>query len=257
MSARRNLNGTELNGRALRVDLTENDKQLALGNTPGAPKTNAGRRQQQQHPAMTGGLAGPNPSMARMTPREVHEAMLTLKRAVEANPNEMRELLLSQPMHVHAILQGQIMLGMVPPPPPPMQHASPAMPGQMGQQMPGQMNPHAQMNPQMGAHPQMNPQMQPPPHLAPQMAPPSQQAHMRPPPVHIPPGMAGGPPPGAMPQLRNDQATLLAQVMNMTPQQIALLPDEKRAQVMQLRSAVQSQQAGQGMPGQGRMQGHR
>ena len=133
MSARRNLNGTELNGRALRVDLTENDKQnpainAAAGNLPGvqsASGNNASMPQKKQqavnHPAIPGGLVGASPSMAMMSMGEIHDTMVHLKNAVVQNPNELRELLLANPQLTHAILSGQIMLGMVPPPmmPPP------------------------------------------------------------------------------------------------------------------------------------------
>lgn len=142
MSARRNLNGTMVNGRPLRVDLTDNDKQLVAANGLSLPDasndinqkndaddsggkglglgplratggnhgdTNAG-------PILPASLANANPSMASMSLPEIHQTMIHLKKAIVQHPNEMRELLTANPRLAHAILQGQVMLGMIPSP---------------------------------------------------------------------------------------------------------------------------------------------
>jgi hypothetical protein len=46
----------------------------------------------------------------------------------------------------------------------------------------------------------------------------------------------GTPPPGAAPN--SQQQALLQQVLSMTPQQIAMLPEEQRATVMQIVSIL-------------------
>lgn len=225
MSARRNLNGAELNGRSLRVDLTESDKQSASANGAlPAPAGGAPPQIQpphlQAHPALPGSLASQNPSMAMMSLAEIHDTMVHLKRAIVKNPNEIRELLLSSPQLAHAILQGQIMLGMVPPPlmPPP-----PSQQQQQGMPMPPGM-------PARGMMPSG-----PPPPLGPP-GPPGQQ----------------GPPPQAQ-QVLDEQTALLNRVMSMTPQQIASLPPDQRDHVLQLQATVNSQLAAQGpgRPGPG------
>lgn len=122
MSARRNLNGTMLNGRPLRVDFTDSDKQIAARNgpsigqnvTPPASKQgaqNVGQKNvhQMQHPhlqhaALPPALASANPSMERMSLPEVHQTMLHLKKAIVQNPNEMRDLLLANPRLAQAIM---------------------------------------------------------------------------------------------------------------------------------------------------------
>lgn len=67
-------------------------------------------------PMLPSVLANANPSMAFMSLAEIHQTMVHLKKAVVQHPNEMRELLTANPRLAHAILQGQIMLGMIPPP---------------------------------------------------------------------------------------------------------------------------------------------
>lgn len=47
-----------------------------------------------------------------MKPREIHKTPLTLQRAVESNPNEVRKLLLQDLMYSHA-MRGEIMPTMV------------------------------------------------------------------------------------------------------------------------------------------------
>lgn len=178
MSARRNLNGTVVHNRPLRVDQTDSDKPFANANGMNASGNNnpgggggaapsgaspagtsahdgagAGGSGSASNPGAGGGtsqtqvggsaamlnsaagptlppaLASANPSLAFLTLPEIHQTMVYLKRAVVAHPNEMRELLTANPRLAHAVLQGQIMLGMVPPPlmcPPPAPPAAAA-----------------------------------------------------------------------------------------------------------------------------------
>lgn len=226
MSARRNLNGTELNGRALRVDLTENDKQNAANaaaaaaaavNQSGMSTSKKGAHTV-PHPTLPAGLGGPAPAIAMMSMADIHDTMIKLKQAVVESPNDMREFLLANPQEAHAILQAQIMLGMVPPPMMPPSHAPPQPVGTV---------PNA-------------PRMQPmaPPGLMP-------RAPMMPPPI---PGQPPPPPPPQQPPaqqpqslLDNEQAALLNRVMSMTPQQIDHLPPDQREKVLQLQATVNSQ----------------
>lgn len=222
MSARRNLNGTELNGRALRVDLTENDKQAVAAEAAAA----AAAATSPASRLLPAALAAPNASLARLSPREIHETMISLKRAVEQSPNEMRQLLLGKPQLAHAILHAQIMLGVVPPPP----------------------------------IPQPPPQAAPPPHLAP-MAPPlmrKPQAAATPPqaaraPPPMPPPMQAAPlPQPIQPPLRLDdeQAELFATVMSLTPEQIARLTPSEREGVMIVRNQFAAAAEMRGQPAQ-------
>lgn len=293
MSARRNLNGTQLNGRPLRVDLTDSDKNnpalngLALNqpsankgtssnpaaNPPGAlhhpPQPN--QMQMQQHAALPPALASANPSMAVMSLADIHKTMVHLKKAVVQNPNEMRELLTANPRLAHAILQGQIMLGMVPPfmvPPPLQQQNAKRQPQQIPQQPPQQRQPIQQRQ----NMPPPRPAMQPPRPPAPQHPnvppqPPPQPPH--PPMQQVPPPGPNGAPPNVMqrrmmPQIppqqmppmqqpqqphanMDEQTAIITKVLSMSQQEIDELPVEHRNYVLELKQILRMQNAG-GMP---------
>lgn len=277
MSARRNLNGVELNGRQLRVDFTESEKGGGAG---------GGRNSGSVGPALPEALTGPTPSLGMLSMPQLHEVMVQLKRAVEEFPTETRDMFMKNPQLAHAVLQGQILLGMVPLPPPPPQSGM-GMPGGGGaQRMPMNMPPG--MPPAgfpSGMPPGMAPvrsaamggppgPMQAPPgamQVAPggmqapptgmQAAPGVMQAQpgvMQPQPNAMQGGMYAGMPSGAsagmpggtpagkaagmQPGPMQDQAALLKQVCEMTLEQINQLPSEQREQVMELRRLAVHQQ---------------
>lgn len=230
MSARRNLNDTMVNGRPLRVDLTDSDKQNAAANglalpsnsatndlnssgvdavnlnksslIPGANVSNAAALNHQSltpqnstHPLLPPTLSSTNPNMAFMSLPDIHQTMVHLKRAVVQHPNEMRELLASNPRLAHAILQGQIMLGMIPPPlmpPPPGAHVAPPPIAPNG---PPPLPPGGPPPPPTGQPPMPTPPGIPPP---PVMVPPP---GLPGPPSAVPPGVPPQPPPQNQPPL--------------------------------------------------------
>lgn len=278
MSARRNLNGTMVNGRPLRVDHTDSDKQFAAANgmslppssgagtgagagaggngsasdalpnavtggngggggggigvgdgavggapnaSPGnVPSANAQQQQsqpqqpqlqsQQQsqqlptHPMLPPPLAVANPSLAFMSLADIHQTMVHLKKAVVQHPNEIRELLTSNPRLAHAILQGQIMLGMIPPPlMPPMPPPPPP-----GAKVPPPPHPAAAALPPLAANRPPQPPVMPPPGTGPPPPPPSANVsaqdpsnmHGPPPLPNLPrPPLSNGPHPPLMP----------------------------------------------------------
>ncbi|KHN00771.1 Cleavage stimulation factor subunit 2 [Glycine soja] len=98
LSARRNLQGYEINGRQLRVDFAENDK----GN-------DRNREQSQSalaHDPLTLHLA-------KMSRSQLTEIISELKGMATQNKELARQLLLSRPQLPKALFQAQIMLGMV------------------------------------------------------------------------------------------------------------------------------------------------
>lgn len=121
MSAIRNLNGELINGRAVRVDFAGHDKQLQ-GLTPSTTGQSAGRGAtpsrgpQRTGPSLPDALSGSSPSIAALPLKEIHEIMVEVKAAVLSNPMELRAFLVANPQVAHALLQGQILLGMVPMP---------------------------------------------------------------------------------------------------------------------------------------------
>nr|KJB66177.1 hypothetical protein B456_010G131000 [Gossypium raimondii]KJB66181.1 hypothetical protein B456_010G131000 [Gossypium raimondii] len=152
LSARRNLQGYEINGRQLRVDFAENDKgsdrnrEQGRGG-PGIAANIAILGESVQHQPiglhlsitaaalMAGALGGaqaglqpnqnvlPNQSapasdpltlhLAKMSRSQLNEIMSELKKMATRNKELARELLLSKPQLLKAIFQAQIMLGMV------------------------------------------------------------------------------------------------------------------------------------------------
>lgn len=317
MSARRNLNGTVVNGRPLRVDLTDSDKQFAAANglaltssslpssqttaastpsmngsspgdgTPnipiagGAPSSNASDvnsasgSQTQLHSMLPPQLASANPSMAFMSPAEIHQAMVYLKKAVVQYPNEMRELLTAKPRLAHAILQGQIMLGMIPPPvmpppppppPPPPTSETGSLPALTASRPPPPLHPlppptgHRAPGPLPPQNLPSPPQQEALPHagrghsLQNMLLPPLPNG----PPLPIMPNVASHPdnvvqqslplrplPPNQqLPSLlqsddmMDEQTAILSRVINLTPQEIEELAPEHRQYVLQLKQIV-------------------
>ncbi|CAN1293960.1 Cleavage stimulating factor 64, partial [Linum perenne] len=151
LSARRNLQGYEINGRQLRVDFAENDKNADrnreqvvvlpykhIARRHGAPPAFVADSAQHQplgvHIAMTaatvmtGALgaiqtAGQGQSalpsdpltfhLAKMSRSQLNEIMFELKVMATRNREAARQLLLSRPQLPKALFQAQIMLGMV------------------------------------------------------------------------------------------------------------------------------------------------
>lgn len=297
MSARRNLNGYELNGRQLRVDFTESDKSAnsATGSGSGQGGSGGVNRATIAPPStvlqIPDVLSGPNPSIAVLTLPQIHDVMLQLRKAVTEYNKETRELFLKNPQFAHAVLQGLIMLGLVPLPPLPPQPQvsvagvgraaglpqpgmpSPALP-QPGLLQPGLPQPGIPQGiPQSGLH---QPGMQQPGFSQSGMTvgaglpiqvggrmtaqqqlqnQPSQLHAMSPNVPSMPPSMQGAhshgqgtaslpilPVPvisqghGNPQQPLLEQAALLRQIMELTPEQIEQLPPEQRSQVLQLQA---------------------
>ncbi|KAI0561475.1 RNA recognition motif containing protein [Gracilaria domingensis] len=274
MSARRNLNGTMLNGRPLRVDFTDSDKQIAARNGPNlnpnlsAPPNKPGVQNIPQKPAhqmpnhpnmqpagLPPALASANPSMERMSLPEIHQTMVHLKKAIVQNPNEMRDLLLANPRLAQAIMQGQLMLGMVPPPMMPTPQSHPPM------------QPRPPPQPRQRPPPSAPPRNQPPPRNKPppRNQPPPPLAHVAPP-AHVnaaPPPQNGPPPQPNMPhggmqmpgpgmpfaQGMGEQEAFLQRVMSMTPEEISQLPADYSNYVMELKQVLAMHGAGGLNPG--------
>lgn len=310
MSARRNLNGTIVNGRPLRVDHTDSDKQFAAANGLAIPPSSSspphpsststpsgndlvaadgssniptattapgssnavknsslgmqGSVQTSSHPVLPPMLGNANPTMKFMSPADIHQTMMYVKKAVVEHPNEMRELLTANPRLAHAILQGQIMLGMIPPPimppppPPPPTGAGPIPPPPLSTlPMPSTHAAPSPLPPPNGPTPSTqenlphtvrNPSMQNISHLPIPNGPhPSMMRNIPPHPENIPPQSHSLTPMSAtqqqsvLPQsddMIDEQSAILSRVINLTPQEIDELSPEHRQYVLQLKQIV-------------------
>ncbi|KAG4142128.1 hypothetical protein ERO13_D06G114601v2 [Gossypium hirsutum] len=109
LSARRNLQGYEINGRQLRVDFAENDKGSDRNREQAGLQPNQNVLPNQSAPASDPLTL----HLAKMSRSQLNEIMSELKKMATRNKELARELLLSKPQLLKAIFQAQIMLGMV------------------------------------------------------------------------------------------------------------------------------------------------
>ncbi|MCJ1369676.1 hypothetical protein MMC20_000888 [Loxospora ochrophaea] len=229
---------------------------------------------QQQQPSSTGlpplpvgvdlqpGLTCPDAiskTLSTLPPPQLLDILSQMKGLVMADPAKATELLKQAPQLSYAIFQALLLMGLVdtsvlsqvveqasqpnphhqqqqPPPPPPqlppqpqplpMQQHIQQQPPQPHQRPPPIPQPYQPTPPQpaYGAYPQI-PQMQ-------------AQHHVPTPPVHQP--LAYQPPPTAPPpvQAPMGQEELLKQVMQMSQQQIDMLPPAERSQIIMLRQQL-------------------
>uniref|UniRef100_A0A2L2Y9X4 Cleavage stimulation factor subunit 2 n=1 Tax=Parasteatoda tepidariorum TaxID=114398 RepID=A0A2L2Y9X4_PARTP len=116
LSAMRNLNGYELNGRALRVDNAASEKskeelknlQASLGGPP---------VESPYGPEISGDQAPDAIAkiMSSLPPEQLYELMIQMKVCIENNPNEARILLMQNPQLCYALLQAQVIMKLVDP----------------------------------------------------------------------------------------------------------------------------------------------
>ncbi|GIX74300.1 cleavage stimulation factor subunit 2 [Caerostris extrusa] len=133
LSAMRNLNSYELNGRALRVDNAASEKskeelknlQASLGGPPVESPYGPEVLPEKAPDAIS-------KVMCSVPPEQLYELMIQMKTCIENNPNEARNLLMQNPQLSYALLQTQVIMkiidtetaknllhspGFVPPPP--------------------------------------------------------------------------------------------------------------------------------------------
>ncbi|KAL6066038.1 cleavage stimulating factor 64 [Balamuthia mandrillaris] len=298
MCALRNLDGFELNGRVLRVDVAENEKTMGGGGGAGggppdkrpvggpppgvAPGIAAGRGPM---PPTGGGsiLGGPMPRgvppPAGVTPEaqissvlegmgahQLYEVVAQMKVLVEQNPEQAKQILATNPQFSFALLQAQVVLGMIRPQL--AQHILATATGGSGVGLPPAVlgGPSSSM---MGPPPLQPPTTTPvgpvggPPSFhvpppTPAAAPPF--THLQPPPSFpmpaIPSVAASSssvsapvmPSAAAAPSSLDQQRALLQQLMQLTPQQLESLPPLQRQQIQELQYKLKSVQLPAGGP---------
>ncbi|XP_015782909.1 cleavage stimulation factor subunit 2 [Tetranychus urticae] len=115
LSAMRNLNGHELNGRTLRVDNAANERtkeeirnlQSSLGGTfesPYGPEVDPERAPEAISKAV-----------ASLPPEQMFELAKQMKQCIQTNPNEARNMLLQNPQLSYALLQAIVVMKIVDP----------------------------------------------------------------------------------------------------------------------------------------------
>lgn len=221
-SALRNLNNVELNGRQLKVDFAEGD---AKGGPAGGERTGAAHAQPPTDANPTSHIEAVEKVLGGLSPDQLRDILWNMKQLAGQNPDQVRQMLLAHPQLSFALIQAQVILGLVDPAAvkailaqQPRHVAQPpmgGMPGRGPEPMPGR--PDAYGAPGFGG------------------APPGAGGPPRP--------HGGAPPPGGVPRpnlppLEEQHQALLQQVMNMTPAQIDRLPEAQRQKVQQVRQAL-------------------
>ncbi|XP_055946691.1 cleavage stimulation factor subunit 2-like isoform X2 [Argiope bruennichi] len=114
LSAMRNLNSYELNGRALRVDNAASEKskeelknlQASLGGPP-VESPYGPEVAPEKAPDTIAKV------MCSVPPEQLYELMIQMKTCVENNPNEARNLLIQNPQLAYALLQAQVIMKVI------------------------------------------------------------------------------------------------------------------------------------------------
>lgn len=251
LSAIRNMNDYELNGRRIRVNFSNSShlEQLAgkLGMDMSA-HTQARQQAEAKKAAMTesAGTVAVAGSLKAMSKGEMYDVIKQLKEVADKDPDEARKLLCGHPQLPEAVLflmskldmiKTPVATGAIGVPGADMAAATAAAPARPADPRaaaaasapsdPRARDPRAAARAQQQAPP-------PPP-------PPMMQQQQLPPP---PPAQYGAPPPpaamppAAPPAVAGLDPALVQQVMSLTPSQIAQLPPDKQQSIIALRQQI-------------------
>jgi cleavage stimulation factor subunit 2 len=208
LSAMRNLNGYEINARALRVYFAEMEKDQ---NQPGGGGGGGGGGTNMQNDI--------SKVLEGMSNSQLYEIMVQMKGLIQKKPEQAQQLLQNHPHLAYALLNAQVLLGVISPHDAQQLHLA-------AQQQPGQVNNN---NNNMGNSFQI-PAFIPQPYMQPQAMP-----FM---PVNLIQQPVNTPNVDIFANLDGDKKELLDQILKLTPEQIESFPPQEQAQMIQLRQAM-------------------
>jgi len=209
LSAMRNLNGYEINARALRVYFAEMEKDQQTGGGGGG---GGGTNMQNDISKVLEGMSN----------SQLYEIMVQMKGLIQKKPEQAQQLLINHPHLAYALLNAQVLLGVISPHDAQQLHLA-------AQQQPGQVNNNNMGNPNAFQMPAFIPQ----PYMQPQVAMPFMQ------PVNLIQNVTA-PNVDVFANLDGEKKELLDQILKLTPEQLEAFPPQEQAQMMQLRQAMSS-----------------
>ncbi len=254
MSACRNLAGRELNGRPLRIDSAMNAPGENIKSTINVP---IGPVEPPVHGQPVPPEAAPEAitkAVASLPPEQMFELMKQMKWCIQYNPNETRQLLLHNPQLAYALLQAQVVMKIVDldtaqkllhrtprgqplqmeshPPPPPHREPPHREPPPRREIPPHRDTPHPSGPSSRFGHtpPGGGGWYRDGPHSS--RGPPSQSRGLSP---HSGPGFHHGSPSSDVPP---DQERMLVQLLNLSDEQIHLLPADQRSKILHLKQQI-------------------
>mmetsp|Transcript_17859 Transcript_17859/g.38775 ORF Transcript_17859/g.38775 Transcript_17859/m.38775 type:complete len:356 (+) Transcript_17859:107-1174(+) len=250
LSAIRNMNDYELNGRRIRVNFSNSSHLEALAGKLGMDMSaHTQARQQAEAKKAAGASAGSvlvADALKSMGKGDMYDIIKQLKDVADKDPDEARKLLCGHPQLPEAILFLMSKLDMV---------KTPVATGPIG--VPGAdmagataAAPARPADPRAGAAAAASavaaapsdPRARDPraaARAAQQQAPPPPPSAMQQQPPPPRPGQYGAPPPAALPVVAGVDPALVRQVMSLTPEQIAGIPDaHQRQSIIDLRNKI-------------------
>ncbi len=266
LSAIRNMNEYELNGRRLRVNFSNSSHLEALAGKLGMDLSQTQRSSgssgsnatQHAHGAGTNAVAD---SLKSMSKGEMYDVVEKMKEIADRDPDEARRLLAGHPQLPEAMLFIMSKLDMVQTsltvknsPAAPLGVSLPVPPTRLADPRARAFDPRAaaasassSIDPRTAANPVAPPVAIPPradprariadPRARPVPAPPIPPPPQRPN-YGVPPPPMQPPPPPAAPGLANLDPALVRQVMSLTPEMISQLPHHKQQSILALRQQI-------------------
>ncbi|EEB16852.1 A-kinase anchor protein, putative [Pediculus humanus corporis] len=115
-SAMRNLNGFEIGGRVLKVDNAANEKtRMEMQNMIQANEPIQNSDNNFEHVEAEKVPEAISKAVASLPPEQMFELMKQMKQCIQNNPSEARTMLLQNPQLAYALLQAQVVMGIVDP----------------------------------------------------------------------------------------------------------------------------------------------
>lgn len=260
LSAIRNMNDYELNGRRIRVNFSNSSHLEALAGKLGMDLSQQTQRQSSNttnNQAATAGTNAVSDALKSMSKGEMYDVVAKFKEIADRDPDEARRILSGHPQLPEAMLFLMSKLDMVQTSiqtegvdsvlPQPVVGVPPVA-GRVADPRARAVDPRAASDPRAAAAPVAPPVAPPPPRADPRarvdprarapppMIPPQQQYAAPPPPQPVVPPP---PPPAGVPNVANLDPEIVQQVMSLTPQQISQLPPDKQSSILALRQRIQ------------------